>query len=507
MSLPATRTDWLQCSSLSFYCPMTSRMRRWEDLRENLQQHIRILADEAWPLDVRESRQALLRPSLSAGWALTEHAAMTRSNYFSGEGSIPCYSLRCAQCPIGEVTLRSAVLLTASKEILQTLLSPEKPQATRNLVTYSLWDTLGKIDSLLFVEDVITWYDILNSGWPIFAILASLATLITGSKFLAENDELRVRRDLAKVLRPQSLEEEVSSYLGPDMSQYKRWLQLAMQRPMGCWAPTILGTLMVADGARSMAMPLPVEDFIRIAQSDVRSCRSPMESFTELLQWPWPLFETLDWLQTPAEVQVRILPSRLYQHWWWFKPLPETTGKLVAPRGRRPGTYGFVGDNIRSTRRPHCNLIFQNAWDVLKEFLPGPINVVDVGSMLGDCCLWTLKRTRPLGLCRAFESNMLWARLATTSAELNGFRKEMQISEVLVRPEGPNSLDALLMSDLGGASWVLKMHVDGTELELLQGAVELLKSGRVPLAVVRMDWQLQLNDGAIVHPQVTGGSF
>ncbi|CAL1154415.1 unnamed protein product [Cladocopium goreaui] len=122
---------------------MTSRMRRWEDLRENLQQHIRILADEAWPLDVRESRQALLRPSLSAGWALTEHAAMTRSNYFSGEGSIPCYSLRCAQCPIGEVTLRSAVLLTASKEILQTLLSPEKPQATRNLVTYSLWDTLS----------------------------------------------------------------------------------------------------------------------------------------------------------------------------------------------------------------------------------------------------------------------------------------------------------------------------------------------------------------------------
>jgi len=30
--------------------------------------------------------------------------------------------------------------------------------------------------------------------------------------------------------------------------------------------------------------------------------------------------------------------------------------------------------------------------------------------------------------------------------------KEMQISEVLVRPEGPNSLDALLMSDLGGHS-------------------------------------------------------
>eukprot|EP00435_Cladocopium_sp_Y103_P014891 s3055_g3.t1 len=134
--------------------------------------------------------------------------------------------------------------------------------------------------------------------------------------------------------------------------------------------------------------------------------------------------------------------------------------------------------------------------------MPEPINVVDVGSMLGDCCLWTLKREAASGrgLCRAYESNLLWARLATTSAELNGFRKEMLISEVLVRPEGPNSLDALLLSDLGGAMWVLKMHVDGTELELLQGAVQILKSGRVPLAVVRMDWQLQLNDGRFRPP-------
>ena len=43
---------------------------------------------------------------------------------------------------------------------------------------------------------------------------------------------------------------EVSSYLGPDMVRYRRWLQNAMERPKTCWAPTILGTLMVADSAR-----------------------------------------------------------------------------------------------------------------------------------------------------------------------------------------------------------------------------------------------------------------
>ena len=43
-------------------------------------------APQAWPLDVREARQALLRPSLSAGWALTEHAAMTRSDVWEKPG-------------------------------------------------------------------------------------------------------------------------------------------------------------------------------------------------------------------------------------------------------------------------------------------------------------------------------------------------------------------------------------------------------------------------------------
>ncbi|CAK9113438.1 unnamed protein product [Durusdinium trenchii] len=503
-ALPATRNDWLQCNGLSFYCPMTSRMRNWGDLRENLQQHIRLLTDEAWPQEVREARQSLLRPSLAAGWSLTEHAALTRTSYFSGEGSTACHSLQCAQCPIGEVALRTAVLLTSSKEILEALKTPDMPKATRNLVLYSLWDTVGKVDSMLFLEDEITWYDLLESGWPIFGILASLGTLLTGSKFDVRDDFSELRRDLAQLLRPQSSAEEVQSYLGPDQSSYQRWLVYAQQRRSQCFPPTVLGTLLVADGARSMAMPLPMEDFLRIVQSDMRGCRGPMDNLVELLQWPWPLFEAVDWLQTPAMVHVRIQPSQLQQRFRWQ---PETTGKLVVPRYRRPGTYGFVGDNIRSTGRPHCSLVFQNAFDTLVEFLPQKtaIQVVDVGSMLGDCCLWTLKRLGDMSgawrspRCRAYESDELWARLALTSAELNALSHAMTVHHVMVSARGQSSLDALL-SDLGDDPWVLKIHTDGSELDLLQGAPRLLSAGRLQFALLRMESQLQLQDGRYRPP-------
>ncbi|CAJ1398458.1 unnamed protein product [Effrenium voratum] len=496
MALPPLRLDWLRCTGLSFFCPVTSRVRHWEDLRENLQQHIRILADEAWPLPVRQARQSLLRPALAAGWALTEHSALARSAYFSGFGATACQSLECAQCPLGEVTLRSAVLLTTPKEILATLLGPQLETATRNLVTYALWDTMAKIDNLLFLENEITWYDMVSSGWPIFAVLASLATLLTGSKFPTDESQLRI--DLAQVLRPQNLQEEVISYLGPDRARFSRWVALAEERG-NCSARTVLGTLLVADGSKSMALPLPQEDFLRMAQTDLRSCRAPMESVVEFFKWPWPVFHAVDWLQTPAEVQVQVLPSPLHQSFFWWHHRPrEITGKLLVPRARRPGTFGFVGDNVRSTGLPHCSLVFQNAVDTLLEFLPGVrVNVVDVGSMLGDCCLWSLLR-HGRGWCKAFESNELWVRLAMATLQLNGLSQEMSVNHMEITPDGPRSLDSILGDSQDAL--VLKIHTDGNELGLLQGAQQLLRRGHVQLAVLRTESQLQLPDGRFRPP-------
>ena len=37
-------------------------------------------------------------------YQILQHGPLVRSSYFSGEGTPPCHSLQCAQCPIGEAT-------------------------------------------------------------------------------------------------------------------------------------------------------------------------------------------------------------------------------------------------------------------------------------------------------------------------------------------------------------------------------------------------------------------
>ena len=53
---------------------MTSRMRRWEDLRENLQQHIRLLADEA--VDGASRAQWLAYPGENYGKSMVKQSLL-----------------------------------------------------------------------------------------------------------------------------------------------------------------------------------------------------------------------------------------------------------------------------------------------------------------------------------------------------------------------------------------------------------------------------------------------
>lgn len=61
------------------------------------------------------------------------------------------------------------------------------------------------------------------------------------------------------------------SYLGPDRARFSRWVALAEERG-NCSARTVLGTLLVADGSKSMALPLPQEATSMAIERDV-SCR------------------------------------------------------------------------------------------------------------------------------------------------------------------------------------------------------------------------------------------
>ncbi|CAE7322573.1 unnamed protein product [Symbiodinium sp. CCMP2456] len=513
MSLPATRGDWLRCADLGFFDPTTSYMRSWTTLQNSLQQHLRMFVDDAWPLPVRQARQSLLRGPLSAGWALTEHSGIARTAFYSGDVKVPCSSLQCAQCPLGEITIRSAVLLTAPEDALKTISkTPDSHVMTRNLVTFSLWDMLMKLDTLFFLQDEITWGDIIRSGWPLFAVLAAWSTRISGNKlYLPTNitgqEETWVRQlrdDLARVLRPQSFPDEILSYLGPNDERFQRWVAMTKKPPRrACDPAQLLATILIADGASAMVLPLPADEYLATVQREVKNCRAPMNSFAQLFSWPWPVFEALDWLQTPAEVRVRILPSPLHRRFFFFQGLPEAAGKLCVPRYRRPGTFGFVGDNVRARQQPHCSYVFQNAFDTALEMLPKSfrIHVVDIGPMLGDCCLWSLRRQDVAGAsrgqCWAYEANEVWVRLAAASAQLNDLKQAMQVQHGRIAETGQMSLDSLLRQKLSGFTSkdfvALKVHTDGRELGILKGDADscFRVSGR-------LKWSCSFEDTTVI---------
>ena len=72
----------------------------------------------------------------------------------------------------------------------------------------------------------------------------------------------------------------------------------------------------------------------------------------------------------------------------------------------------------------------------------------------------------------------------------------MHVSRLLLTSSGPHTLDQVLSQVLRPSMpWVLKMHTSGNELELLQGGQELLRSGGLHFAVLRMEPRLRLEDG------------
>jgi hypothetical protein len=89
------------------------------------------------------------------------------------------------------------------------------------------------------------------------------------------------------------------------------------------------------------------------------------------------------------------------------------------------------------------------------------LHVVDVGGMLGDCCLWTAHRAvglesrtgvQRLLRCTTFEEDSLWAALAQATMRVNRLSDSNVVRKMGVAAEaGPDTLDGLLAprSDAG----------------------------------------------------------
>mmetsp|Transcript_110953 Transcript_110953/g.353486 ORF Transcript_110953/g.353486 Transcript_110953/m.353486 type:complete len:658 (-) Transcript_110953:135-2108(-) len=537
-----------------------SQNTTWTAMRKNLQQHVRLFTDESWPETSRTGRLASLWDEFHVGVGIVHYNRAVDLLWPRLAGS-RCDHFACAACPIGEITVRVFALLCLDRATIEFFFSPGDRSASQvdlnpnDRLQLTIWSALSWADQLVFSSD-IAWQDIADSGWPLFAVLAGFASHVFGSKLhvgdghASADAEQQLRFDLRRWLRPRSLEDELLSNFAswnaatnvvaePMAEARERWIQLTFAPGhSACLGPNLVAFALLLDHHRFSLSD--VSGDLELFRSGLSKCRLSTLGFDDFLAMPWPLFDVLDRLQLVPEVSVRISPSPLSFFSGW-RGGAAAQAQLLVPRTRRPGTYGFVGDFVRATRQPHCSVEFQNVMDLLLKTLPprSPIHIVDVGGMLGDCCLWSLQRAlvvrrggasrqgRARGAhaaavrCTVLESNAFWASLAGQTSELNAdrFGTSLSVWPYAAASSGHCTLDRLLLQtdrgDLaqscGGSdssailspalrrreALVLKVHTDGRELDLLQGAMSLLRSRRLLAAVVRSSTEEEFVSGLL----------
>lgn len=192
-----------------------------------------------------------------------------------------------------------------------------------------------------------------------------------------------------------------------------------------------------------------------------------------------PFSKVHGWTMEAATFQMRLLPPHIHH----------------APAADYAGW--FIADRIRAFRRPHCNPLFRAMTDVVAETYPNRIvSVMDVGSHLGDCCLWATARWGTERMhCLSLERDKDIASAIRRSVELNGFE---EVAEVRSRTLGAHRGGPLQCSDEHESIPLdcfmvrvpsidmVKIHTGGGfELTILGGFVNALKQGKVGILLLR----------------------
>merc|ERR1712232_510395 len=249
-----------------------------------------------------------------------------------------------------------------------------------------------------------------------------------------------MRTDIMRRLRPQSLKDEMAACHVQRLSALK--LMWRYYREMsfsdGCSADALLFGTFAVDGGMFGTDP-NVNHITRVEGSKMSSALKHVQEtlrqclgHKHFLSLPPVVFAALGYLQTPSNVQVAIGPSPLaVQQGWHLELVPAL---MIVPRTAMQKSYSaVVGNKIRATQRPHCSWIFQNVVDATLHEAASKqhLRIIDVGGMLGDCCLWASRRVsltnskgshqRSLS-CTIFEVNPLYAELAGRTAEANDMR-------------------------------------------------------------------------------------
>ncbi|CAJ1352282.1 unnamed protein product [Effrenium voratum] len=374
------------------------------------------------------------------------------------------------RCILGDLTLRLFVWLAVD---------PKELQATAKLL--ALGHKEGPLAELMqetwewFWDLPLSWSEIHNSGWPLFSVLASVS-----ERLREESQDICVFEErLAPFL------ESFYDATGVPADVCAAVL-LEAQR---CPEAVATALLALADNQRTTewqqnrnryyqhtcTLPEkqpPESDSLALLERAEALLR-PLRSW-ELLSSRWPLWRQLDRLGAREVVNVTAGTS-----WFWMYVFPH-----------RVRSDGIISNRIRGTSQAYCLQLFQDEVRRLAEQQPNrKLRLVEAGPHIGDCMLWAAAEFQQRAVATAVEPVAQVVSLFRRSIAANRFENIIDLHHAWLGAEDVfkggisipwRRLDSLVDEDVD----VLKIHTNGGERQILDGAQRLFDHFQVRLVIL-----------------------
>lgn len=321
-----------------------------------------------------------------------------------------------------------------------------------------------------------TWQDILESGWPLFSILAAVA------------ERFRVPNSSCETSLLEPFVETFDNAIAVSTHQCAAVLLEASL--VACPEATASALVVLADNLRTTVWQQPnryyhftstlperqpkeddVDALLMRAEGLLRGQRGT--NAWRLLTSPWPFWRLLDRLGAKEVVNVTSDSS-----WFWMYVFPH-----------RVRSDGLISNRIRGTSQAYCLQLFQDEVRRLAQ-RTRRLRLVEAGPHIGDCMLWAAAEFGSRLSASCVEPVAQVVSLFRRSIAANGFQGIIDLHHAFLGKEDVDKggvsipwkrIDSLLKDEDVD---VLKIHTNGGERQILDGASELFEKNQVRVVIL-----------------------
>ena len=380
------------------------------------------------------------------------------------------------RCVVGDLSLRFFVWLRVKPEDLNESLRAVMEGSSNSLMLTDIMEETWK----WFWEMPYKWQEILDSGWPIFSILATVQQRLVSAGGSAphgcETELLTPFVDTFDTAIAVSTHQCTAVLLEATLVQCPEasasaLVALADNLRTSMWQQSNLNRYYHFSSASPEEQPR--EDDVEILLSRAEGLLRSSKSWASLTS-PWPFWRLLDRLGAKEVVNVTSDTS-----WFWMHVFPH-----------RVRSDGIISNRIRGTSQAYCIPIFQDQVRRLASSRPSRrIRLVEAGPHIGDCMLWAAAEYGQRLSATCVEPVAQVVSLFKRSIAANHFEEMIDVHHAFLgnkdTHEGGISIpwrrpDSLVQDDVD----VFKIHTNGGERQILDGAAELFKNHQVRTVLV-----------------------